>query len=170
MMDREMKIEELDTSNPEDLAHAIRIWNKVVSDGSAFPQTEPLDDETGRAFFDSQTRTAVARLDHQIVGLYILHPNNVGRCSHIANASYAVSEEARGSGVGRALVEDSIVQAGISGFTGLQFNAVVASNAGAIHLYEKIGFTRIGMIPNGFRNLDGDLEDIFIFYIDTPSA
>ena len=38
--------------------------------------------------------------DGKIFGLYILHPNNVGRCGHICNASYAVSSDARGRHIG----------------------------------------------------------------------
>ena len=59
-------------------------------------------------FFGLQTHCGVAVEDGRVLGLYILHPNNVGRCGHIANASYAVSSAARGKGVGRALIEDSI--------------------------------------------------------------
>ena len=58
----------------------IRIWNEVVEDGEAFPQEEFLDDKTGAEFFASQTYCGVADKDGQIVGLYILHPNNIGRC------------------------------------------------------------------------------------------
>ena len=74
-----------------DLPEIIRIWNEVVKEGVAFPQEEPLNIETGTAFFSSQSYTGVAEKDGQIYGLYILHPNNIGRCGHICNASYAVS-------------------------------------------------------------------------------
>ena len=47
----------------------------------------------------------------EVLGLYILHPNNVGRCGHIANTSYAVSKAARGKHVGAALVTDSLHRA-----------------------------------------------------------
>lgn len=148
----------------DDLDEILPIWNEVVTTGRAFPQVDTLSKETGAQFFAAQTRTAVAVDDKRILGLYILHPNDIGRKAHIANASYAVSKEARGLGIGRLLVLDSIEQLSPHGFTGLQFNAVVASNLGAIHLYESIGFTRIGTIPGGFRNIDGDLEDMHIFY------
>ena len=141
------------------------IWNEVVRAGNAFPQTKPLkDDADAESFFASQTHCGVAMLDGEVRGLYILHPNNVGRCAHVANASYAVSSSVRGRGVGACLVKDSLLQAGASGFRGLQFNAVVASNTGAIHLYEKLGFVRIGTIPGGFHNAQGIYEDTFIFY------
>ena len=151
-----------------DLPEMVRIWNSVVEAANAFPQEEGLTESEAEAFFAAQTLTSVAELDGQVVGLYILHPNNVGRCGHIANASYAVDAAIRGKGIGRALVVDSIQQAGRLGFTGLQFNAVVASNTGAIALYERLGFQRVGIIPGGYRNGRGEDEDIIIFYI--PAA
>ena len=148
----------------EDLAGMIKVWNEVVEAGEAFPQIEPLTMDTARAFFAEQTLTTVAAIDDKLFGLYILHPNNVGRCGHVANASYAVVPEARGCGIGRALVEDSLAQAAALGFRGLQFNAVVASNEGAIHLYESLGFKRVGTVPEGFLNGRGVYEDIHVFY------
>ena len=46
----------------------------------------------------------------------------------------------------------------------LQFNAVVKSNASALHLYEKLGFTQLGVIPGGFLMKDGSYEDIIPHY------
>ncbi|MDD3164697.1 MAG: GNAT family N-acetyltransferase [Oscillospiraceae bacterium] len=152
-------------AEPGDLAELIRIWNEVVEAGRAFPQTQPLDMETGRAFFDSQSWCAVADCDDEIVGLYILHPNNVGRCGHIGNASYAVDSRKRGLHVGEALVRDCIARAGKVGFRVLQFNAVVVSNARALRLYKKLGFQQLGVIPGGFLNKDGVYEDIIPHYI-----
>lgn len=70
----------------------IQIWNEVVENGIAFSQEELLAADTGKTFFASQTYSAVAADadTEKIYGLYILHPNNVGRCGHICNASYAV--------------------------------------------------------------------------------
>ena len=151
----------------DDLPAAAAIWNQVVEDGVAFPQTEPLTLPEGAAFFAEQTLTAVAvDGDGEVLGMYILHPNNVGRCGHIANASYAVARHARGRGVGEALVRDSLKQAGACGFTVMQFNAVVATNHAALHLYEKVGFTRLGVIPKGFRLPDGTYADIVPQYIE----
>lgn len=36
---------------PETTPAAVAIWNRVVEDGVAFPQTEPLTLEAGAAFF-----------------------------------------------------------------------------------------------------------------------
>ena len=148
----------------EDLAGMIKVWNEVVEAGEAFPQVEPLTMETARAFFAEQTLTTVAAIDDKLFGLYILHPNNVGRCVHVANASYAVASSARGLGLGRELVKDSLSQAARKGFRGLQFNVVVATNEAAIHLYEDLGFTRVGTVPGGFCNFLGGYEDMHIYY------
>ena len=150
----------------QDLPDMIRIWNEVVEDGVAFPQEELLTGETGAAFFADQTYTAVARDadSGRVCGLYILHPNNVGRCGHICNASYAVSGDARGLHIGEKLVKDCLAQGKAHGYGVLQFNAVVATNTHARHLYERLGFTQLGVIPKGFRMKDGHFEDICPYY------
>lgn len=149
---------------PADLPAMILIWNQVVEDGVAFPQLNELTMETGAAFFAAQTYSAVAELDGQVIGLYILHPNNEGRCGHICNASYAVERSQRGKGAGRALVTDCLNQGKKHGFTILQFNAVVASNHRARALYESLGFVQLGVIPGGFHMKDGHFEDIIPYY------
>ena len=142
----------------------IRIWNEVVEDGIAFPQEEFLDAESGDAFFASQSYCGVAEEDGKVYGLYILHPNNVGRCGHICNASYAVSSDARGRHIGEMLVKDCLRMGRELGFRVLQFNAVVESNIHARHLYERLGFVRLGTIPGGFRMKDGHYENICPYY------
>ena len=148
----------------KDMEDMIRIWNEVVIDGLAFPQEECLDGETGSAFFSSQSYTGVAEDEGRILGLYILHPNNVGRCGHICNASYAVSSEARGRHIGEKLVLDSLKKGRELGFRIMQFNAVVESNIHARHLYERLGFIQLGTIPGGFRMKDGHFENICPYY------
>ena len=148
----------------KDLEQMIEIWNEVVEDGIAFPQEEMLDETSGKVFFESQSYTGVAEDDGQIVGLYILHPNNVGRCGHICNASYAVSSKCRGKHIGEKLVTDCLKMGKELGFRVLQFNAVVESNIHARHLYDRLGFVQLGTIPGGFRMKDGHYENICPYY------
>lgn len=151
-----------------DIEAMTSIWNEVVIEGIAFPQEKCLDNKSAAEFFSSQSFCGVAEDENgHISGLYILHPNNVGRCGHIANASYAVSSSCRGMHIGEKLVKDCIFQANRHGFKILQFNAVVASNVHARHLYERLGFTQLGTIPNGFRLKSGEYEDICPYYIET---
>ena len=148
----------------QDLPEIIRIWNEVVEDGIAFPQEEMLDLDGGAEFFASQSHTGVAEENGKIFGLYILHPNNVGRCGHICNASYAVSSVERGKHIGELLVKDCLENAKRLGFGVLQFNAVVETNIHARHLYERLGFKQLGTIPKGFRMKDGHYENICPYY------
>jgi L-amino acid N-acyltransferase YncA len=148
----------------KDLPEMIAVWNEVVEDGVAFPQEETLTMETGTDFFALQTYTGVAEVDGKVVGLYILHPNSIGRCGHICNASYAVASSCRGLHIGEKLVLDCLEQAAKHGFRVLQFNAVVESNVHARHLYERLGFVQLGTIPGGFRMKDGHYENICPYY------
>ncbi len=149
-----------------DLPAITHIWNEVVEDGAAFPQMNLLNEETALDFFGSQSFTGVAEdtKTKQILGLYILHPNNVGRCGHISNASYAVSSKSRGLGIGEMLVKHSMKKGKELGFKILQFNAVVKSNKSAVNLYKKLGFEKLGVIKGGFLLKDGTYEDIIPFY------
>lgn len=158
---------EIQKISKKNLASAIEIWNQIVIDGNAFPQKDLLTIESGEDFFESQSFTGVAidTKNKNIVGLYILHPNNVGRCGHICNASYAVKKDLRGQGIGEFLVKDCIKKAKELDFKILQFNAVVATNKPALNLYEKLGFTQLGTIPHGFLMPDNTYEDIIPHYI-----
>lgn len=150
----------------EDIDSAIGIWNEIVEEGVAFPQAEPLTVESGKKFFSEQSYTGIAYDSEtgSILGLYILHPNNVGRCGHICNASYAVKSDLRGLHIGEKLVRHCMEKGQELGFKILQFNAVVKSNKAALHLYEKLGFTQLGVIPGGFLMKDGTYEDIIPHY------
>ena len=144
---------------------AAAVWNRVVDDGIAFPQLDDLTEESADEFFTSQSFTGLA-VDNkgEVLGLYILHPNNVGRCGHIANASYAVRSDVRGLHIGEKLVQHCLSKAKELGFRIMQFNAVVATNIHALNLYRRLGFTQLGTIPGGFLMPDGDYEDIIVHY------
>jgi L-amino acid N-acyltransferase YncA len=154
--------------NRADIKEVNAIWNKVVEDGRAFPQEIPFDEEQGISFFEGQTYTGVAydTESGEIVGVYILHPNFVGRCSHICNTSYAVKDGKRGLGIGKIIVGDSMDKAREHGFKILQLNAVIASNVSALALYKKMGFTPLGAIKDAFRNKDGEYEDIIPHFVN----
>lgn len=150
----------------KDVTEAISIWNEVVEDGVAFPQLDLLTEISGDQFFSEQSYTGIAydTDNDEIVGLYILHPNNVGRCGHICNASYAVKKEMRGKHIGVKLVIHCLSIAKELRFSIMQFNAVVKSNEYALRLYEKLGFVRLGVIPQGFLLKNGSYEDIIPHY------
>ena len=143
------------------------IWNHVIMAANAFPQDKCMSENEAKEYFAAQTFSGVAEDSHHtILGVYILHPNHVGHCAHIANASYAVREQARGHHIGEGLVRHSMEKARTLGFSILQFNAVLGTNLAAIHLYEKLGFCRLGEIPGGYRIDHQRRENILLYYID----
>lgn len=148
----------------DDLPQMISIFNEVIDEGVAFPWDKNLTLETGEVFFASQDacRVAVSK-DNEILGVSIIHPNAVGRSSHIANGSYAVFSKCRGMHIGDKLVRDSLKVAKSLGYRIMQFNAVVSSNVCAQHLYERIGFKKMGCVEGGFLNLKGEYEDMFAY-------
>jgi GNAT superfamily N-acetyltransferase len=135
------------------------LFSAVVAAGDGYPHAPPLS----RGMFESSwvtsvTLTVVARLRDELIGAYYLKPNFPGRAAHIANAGYVVAAAHRRSGVGRLLVEDSVVRAPLLGFDAVQFNLVFAGNP-ARSLYEELGWREIGRIPEA---VDG--EDAVIYW------
>jgi len=156
-----MLIKEYDNN---DINSMIEIWNEVVEDGLAFPQMTLLTSESGLDFFAKQDFVGVAKEADKIVGLYILHPNNEGRCGHQANASYAVKRAMRGQKIGEQLVIHSLNKTKELGYSLMIFNAVVRDNKSALHLYQKLGFQQVGIIPKGFLLKNGKYQDIIVHY------
>jgi hypothetical protein len=78
----------------QDINEMIQIWNEVVEEGNSFPREEVLTGDEGGTLFASQAYVGVATDSetNEIYGLYVLHPNGVGRGSHICNTCYAVRE------------------------------------------------------------------------------
>ena len=144
--------------------NAAKIWNEVVEEQNSFPQNKAFSLQEANEFFKSQTKTGCLFDGGEMIGIYILHPNNLGNCGHICNCSYGLTKAARGKGLGKYLVEDSIKEAKNAGFTGMQFNAVVSTNYGAIKLYRRFGFKILATVPGGYKNPDGTYTDTYIMF------
>nr|WP_111301348.1 N-acetyltransferase [Paracoccus saliphilus] len=92
----------------------------------------------------------VAEAEGLILGTSHVGANRPGGGSHVANASFATHPQARGRGVARTLVEHAKGWALQQGFRAMQFNFVVATNADAVHLWQKAGFAIVGRLPDAF--------------------
>ena len=102
--------------------------------------------------------------DNEILGTYIIKPNQIDLGNHIANCSYMVNPVAQGKGIGKQLCEHSLKIAKENNFEGIQFNIVVSTNKGAVELWEKYGFVIIGTTPKGFRHSKLGLVDTYIMF------
>jgi len=145
----------------DELTGLYDIFAGVVAAFEGYPHAPPLTPEVFEATWVTPVSvTVVARVAgvDGPVGAYYLRPNFVGRAAHIANAGYVVAASHRGRGIGRVLVEDSIRRAPALGFDAIQFNLVFASNP-ARSLYEELGWTRIGRVPQAVGG-----EDALIYW------
>jgi len=128
------------------------IFRATVAEGDTYAYPESLtSEEASSLWIDGPPgETVVALRDGVILGSAKFGPNRPARGSHVSTASFMVSAEARGSGVGRAMCEYVIARAKDQGYAAMQFNAVVSTNLHAIELYRKLGFITIGTVPEAF--------------------
>ena len=140
-----------------DRPRLFEIFADVVERGDGYPESAPLQPDRFAASWIDPPVVVVGRVDGEVVGAYYLKPNFPGRAAHIANAGYVVARGRRGAGIGRRLVEDSIVRARAEGFGAIMFNLVFESNP-ARPLYEHLGWREIGRVP---RAVDGEPAVIY---------
>jgi ribosomal protein S18 acetylase RimI-like enzyme len=76
-----------------------------------------------------------------------------------------VASAASGRGAGRALAEHAIEWARQANFSAMQFNFVVSTNTRAIALWNNLGFSIIGTIPEAFQHQGlGKKVDAFVMH------
>lgn len=133
----------------DDHDELFELYASIVEEGGAFPTEPPATaDDFERAWVGGKDREiTVARADDRLVGSCYVMPNYGGRAAHIANAGYMVHSGFRRRGLGEALVNHSLEQARQLGFDAIMFNLVFESNP-ARSLYERLGFSAIGRVPD----------------------
>jgi ribosomal protein S18 acetylase RimI-like enzyme len=139
-----------------------KIIKAVIAGGDTY--TDTSEDETAASWFTADKHNYVAVLDGEVVGTFWLRANQPGRGSHVGNAAYMVSPEARGKGVGKRMAEFSVEEARRLGFKSIQFNFVVKSNEVAVKLWQSVGFEIIGEIPDAFDHIENGMTNAYIMY------
>ena len=141
------------------------IFHAVVAAGDTYtfdPQT-PREDALAY-WFRPDTHTYVAESEGQVVGTYILKPNQPALGSHVANAAFMVSPMARSSGIGRNMGEHCLTEALRLGFRAMQFNFVVSTNQAAVRLWQQLGFRIVGTLPEAFRHSRRGFVDVYVMF------
>ncbi len=142
-----------------------KIFHEILAAGDTYALDPKMSREDALAYwFRADTQTYVAEKGGTVVGTYILRPNQLGPGSHVANAAFIVASNAQGSGVGRAMAEHCLAEAGQMGFRAMQFNFVVSTNAPAIHLWKQLGFKIVGTLPGAFRHPEKGYVDVYVMY------
>lgn len=143
-----------------------RVVEPVFRAGETWPMAPDIGEGEARRFLvDAPSATFVAGADGgEIVGCYVLKPNQLTLGAHVANAGYIVAEHARGRGIASAMCRHSQGEAHARGFLAMQYNLVVATNEPAVHLWQKEGFEIVGTLPKAFRHARLGLVDAYIMY------
>jgi L-amino acid N-acyltransferase YncA len=135
-----------------------KIWpflRDIVRAGETYTWPRDESEEDSRRSWMAAAlpnRTLVAVEGDTVLGTAKMGPNHRGPAAHIANASFMVSPEHGGKGVGRALGEYVLTQARADGFRAMQFNAVVETNTAAVRLWQSLGFEIIATLPEGYHH------------------
>ena len=144
---------------------AWNIFHAVVAAGDTYAFDPAISREEALAYwFQPSHQCYVAERNGEVVGTYILKANQPGLGSHVANAAFMVSPNARGAGVGRGMGEHSLNEARRLGFRAMQFNFVVSTNEPAVRLWRELGFTIVGTLPGAFRHPHKGYVDAYVMF------
>jgi GNAT superfamily N-acetyltransferase len=133
-----------------------RIWPffaAIVAAGEtyAYPEAPPA-------------HTVVAVEGDEVLGSAKMGPNRPTRGAHIATASFMVDPAHAGKGIGRALGSYVVEWARAENYRGMQFNAVVETNAVAVRLWESLGFEILGTVPGAFNSKTHGYVGLHLMY------
>lgn len=142
------------------------VFSDIVTAGETYAYPAGLSSEQARDLWveSAPAQTVVAVDGTRLLGTAKMGPNRPGRGSHVATASFMISADARGTGVGRALGEYALDWARRHGYTAMQFNAVVETNRAAVHLWQSLGFEIIGTVPEAFDHRELGLVGLHVMY------
>ena len=141
------------------------IFHAVVVPADSYTfDSDTSRDEALAYWLHSSNWCYVAEREGNVVGTYILRANQPGLGSHVANAAFMVSPQARGLGVGRAMGGHSLSEARRLGFRAMQFNFVVSTNEPAVGLWHQLGFKIVGTLPGAFRHSQKGFVDAYVMF------
>lgn len=156
------------TIRPATSADAAAIWaiiGPVIRAGETYTLDREMSEAEALAYwFGPDKAVFVAEADGRILGTYYLRANQAGGGAHVANCGYMTAGSATGRGVARAMAEHSFAQAKERGFRAMQFNFVVATNEGAVRLWQSLGFEVVGRLPEAFSHPAHGLVDALVMY------
>jgi L-amino acid N-acyltransferase YncA len=141
------------------------IFSEIVSAGETYAYDTSTTKEQGKKIWlETPRKTYVIEEDGKVFGSYYIKTNQAGPGSHVCNCGYMVSSLARGKGLATLMCEHSQIIAMELGYQAMQFNFVASSNAGAVRLWNKLGFETVGRLPNAFRHPALGYVDALIMY------
>lgn len=156
---------EIRTADDRDWPHIYPFFAAIVAEGRTYAYPEGLSLDAAREIWMGQGRVVVAVDGDTVLGSATMGPNRPGRGAHIATGSFMVDPARHGRGVGRALGRHLIDWARAEGYRGIQFNAVVETNAPAVHLWQSLGFEIVGTVPGAFRDPEHGFVGLHVMFL-----
>src|SRR5262249_2867889 len=87
-----------------------------------------------------------------------------GRAKQVANAGFIVAPDWRRKGLGWLLGATMLEYARQLGYRSVIFNLVFSENVFARHLWNRLGFKKLGVITGPVRKNDGNYQDPVIMF------
>lgn len=144
-----------------------QIFQTINEEGESFPYPTDCNLEDFKTIWCQKNSVSYIAKDpknNTIGGAYFFKPQWPGRGSHVATATYMVSNRVRGNGLGRQLALHSLKEAFNHGYQAMQFNYVVSTNTSAVNLWKSLDFEVIGTLPGVFQHdLHGPVDAYVMF-------
>jgi L-amino acid N-acyltransferase YncA len=156
-------------ADERDVERLRRLYQIIVNKGTSYPHDQFPDHDDFMDYWFRGKSTVVAYVPDRahathMVGAFYLKPNWPGRARHVANAGFIVAPDWRNKGLGRLLGDTMLVYVKQLGYRSVIFNLVFSENVVARHLWDKLGFKALGMIPGAVRKNDGSYQDAIIMF------
>lgn len=152
-------------AEPDDFNAIWPLLRDVFHAGTTYAVDPQISKDAARDYWMNQTAaTYVVETADGIVGTYYIRTNQPGGGAHICNCGYIVAPSARGQGLAADMCAHSQAEAWALGYTAMQFNFVLASNAGAVRLWHRLGFVTVGTIPDAFHHPTQGLVAAFVMH------
>ena len=156
----------IEPMTPDDWAAVRRIYVEGIATGDATLEREAPDWDHFDRSHRSDCRLVARRSDPDaeggILGWAALSAYSGRRVyTGVAWESVYVAEAARGTGVGRALLEALIPKTEAAGFWTL-LAGVMADNVASLALHERVGFVRVGVQHRLGQDATGRWRDVVL--------
>jgi RimJ/RimL family protein N-acetyltransferase len=143
-----------------------RILEPVIRAGETYALPRSMSELEALAYWFAPENEVLVAVGGggEVVGTYVLRPNQRGGGAHVANCGYVTAPSATGKGVAAAMCADSLARAKARGFRAMQFNLVVSTNERAVKLWERFGFAVVGRLPAAFDHPREGFVDALIMF------
>lgn len=156
-------------ADQKDVEPLRQLYRMIVTEGTSYPHDRVPDDEDFLDYWVRGKSTVAAYLSdctrsHEMLGAFYLKPNWPGRARQVANAGFIVAPGWRRKGLGWLLGASMLQYAKELGYRSVVFNLVFSENLAARHLWKKLGFAELAVIPGAVRKNDASYQDAVIMW------